>query len=76
MALSPQDRARVARGERPEADAEAQRRRGLDALTDALGRQGGALASAGDAGAGDAGAGDAEEANDARLLREVPPHWG
>lgn len=66
MALSPQDRARVARGERPEADAEAQRRRGLDALTDVLGRQGGALASAG----------DAEEANDARLLREVPPHWG
>ena len=66
MALSPQDRARVARGERPEADAEAQRRRGLDALTDALGRQGGALASAG----------DAEEANDGRLLREVPPHWG
>jgi len=71
VALSPQDRARVARGERPEADAEAQRRRGLDALTDALGRQGGALASA-----GDAGAGDAEEANDGRLLREVPPHWG
>ena len=71
MALSPQDRARVARGERPEADAEAQRRRGLDALTDVLGRQGGALASA-----GDADAGDAEEANDARLLREVPPHWG
>ena len=67
VALSPQDRERIARGELPEADAEVERRRGLDAPTDALARDGGALGPQDD--------GDAV-ANDARLLREVPPHWG
>ena len=66
VALSPQDRARVARGERPEADAEAERRRGRDALADARARE--------DAASGRP-RGD-ESANDARLLRDVPPHWG
>ena len=66
VAFSPQDRARVARGERPEADAEAERRRGRDALADARARE--------DA-AGGRPRGD-EGANDARLLRDVPPHWG
>ena len=66
VALSPQDRARVARGERPEADAEAERRRGRDALADARACE--------DA-AGGRPRGD-EGANDARLLRDVPPHWG
>lgn len=59
VALSPQDRARVARGELPEADSEVERRRKLDALADASAHGGGG-----------------EHANDARLLREVPPHWG
>lgn len=67
VALSPQDRERIARGELPEADAEVERRRGLDALMDALARDGGALGPQDDGGA---------IANDARLLREVPPHWG
>ena len=66
VALSPQDRAGVARGERPEADAEAERRRGRDALADARARE--------DAASGRP-RGD-ESANDARLLRDVPPHWG
>ncbi len=60
VALSQADRARVARGELPEAAAEEERRRHVDALTDALARADGG----------------GEHANDARLLREVPPHWG
>ena len=66
VALSPQDRVRVARGERPEADAEIERRRGRDALADARARGGGA----------DGRRSGDEGANDARLLRDVPPHWG
>ncbi len=50
----------MARGELPEAEAEVERRRGLDALTQARARPDGA----------------GEQANDARLLAEVPPHWG
>ena len=66
VALSPQDRARVARGESPEADAETERRRSLDTLADARAREGGV-----------SGRRDGEEsANDAQLLRDVPPHWG
>ena len=66
VALSPQDRARVARGESPEADAETERRRSLDALADARAREGGV-----------SGRRDGDEsANDAQLLRDVPPHWG
>ena len=66
VALSPQDRARVARGESPEADAETERRQSLDALADARAREGGV-----------SGRRDGEEsANDAQLLRDVPPHWG
>ncbi|MCL3789820.1 transcriptional regulator [Actinomyces sp. 186855] len=60
VALSAADRERVARGELPEAQAEVERRRGVDALTQARARQDGA----------------GERANDARLLAEVPPHWG
>ncbi|QPL06472.1 transcriptional regulator [Actinomyces respiraculi] len=60
VALSATDRERVARGELPEAEAEVERRRGLDALTQARARPDGA----------------GEQANDARLLAEVPPHWG
>ena len=67
VALSPQDRERIARGELPEADAEVERRRGRDALTEGLELAGGAVGPQDD--------GDAV-ANDARLLREVPPHWG
>ena len=58
VALSAADRERVARGEPPEAVAEGERRRRVDALTDARSRPDG----------------DAR-ANDARLLRDVPPHW-
>ncbi|MDO4900714.1 transcriptional regulator [Actinomyces sp.] len=65
VALSPQDAARIARGEVPQAQAEADRRRCKDALTDARSRAGGVFGR------------EAEEgANDVRLLREVPPHWG
>lgn len=60
VALSAADRERVARGELPEAEAEVARRRDLDALTQARARPD--------------GAGDQD--NDARLLAEVPPHWG
>ncbi|MCI7456510.1 transcriptional regulator [Actinomyces urogenitalis] len=60
VALSQADQARVARGELPEAAAEEERRRHVDALTDALSRADGA----------------GDHANDARLLRDVPPHWG
>lgn len=62
VALSPQDAARVARGEAPQAQAEVLRRRSMDALTDARSR-------------GGDGRADSDHANDARLLREVPPHW-
>jgi len=65
VALSPQDAARVARGEAPQAQAEAERRRSLDALSDARSRDGGVL-----------GRESTDHVNDARLLREVPPHWG
>ncbi|WP_258522166.1 transcriptional regulator [Actinomyces sp. Z5] len=65
VALSPQDAVRVARGEAPQAQAEAERRRGTDALTDARSREGGLNGREG-----------SDRANDARLLREVPPHWG
>ncbi|WP_233188083.1 transcriptional regulator [Actinomyces qiguomingii] len=65
VALSRQDAARVSRGQVPQAQADAERRRGRDALTDARSREGGVL-----------GRETAEHANDARLLREVPPHWG
>ena len=58
VALSAADRERVARGEPPEAVAEGERRRRVDALTDARSRPDGD-----------------ERANDARLLRDVPPHW-
>lgn len=68
VALSPQDRARVARGDRPEADAEVERRRGIDPLTDALAREDEALGRRGDE--------ESAGANDSRLLRDVPPHWG
>ncbi|WP_256329098.1 transcriptional regulator [Actinomyces ruminicola] len=64
VALSPQDAARVARGEAPQAQAEAERRRGMDALADARSRDGGVLDRT-----------SPDHANDARLLREVPPHW-
>ncbi len=59
--LSPQDAARVARGEMTEEDAENARRRGVDALTEARSR-------------GDESPGSGS-ANDARLRAEVPPHW-
>lgn len=59
--LSPQDAARVARGEMTEEDAENARRRGVDALTEARAR-------------GDDASGSGS-ANDARLRAEVPPHW-
>ena len=68
VALSPQDRARVARGDRPEADAEVERRRGIDPLTDALAREDVAFGYRGDE--------ESAGANDSRLLRDVPPHWG
>lgn len=68
VALSPQDRARVARGDRPEADAEVERRRGIDPLTDALAHEDEALGHRGDE--------ESAGANDSRLLRDVPPHWG
>ena len=58
VALSAADRERVERGETPEAVAEGERRRRVDALTDARSRADGD-----------------ERANDARLLRDVPPHW-
>ena len=58
VALSAADGERVARGEPPEAVAEGERRRRVDALTDARSRADGD-----------------ERANDARLLRDVPPHW-
>ena len=58
VALSAADRERVARVEPPEAVAERERRRRVDALTDARSRADGD-----------------ERANDARLLRDVPPHW-
>ncbi|WP_244963299.1 transcriptional regulator [Actinomyces trachealis] len=65
VALSAQDAERVSRGELTQEQAEGQRRRGLDALTEAHARGGGVL-----------GGGDGDEhANDARLLAEVPPHW-
>lgn len=60
VALSSVDQARVARGELPLEEAETLRRRQVDALTQAREREDGA----------------GEHANDARLLREVPPHWG
>nr|WP_203234188.1 transcriptional regulator [Actinomyces sp. 565] len=63
--MSPQDAARVAQGELPQAQAEAERRRGVDALSGARARDGGVL-----------GRESSDHANDARLLREVPPHWG
>ncbi|QKD80341.1 MULTISPECIES: transcriptional regulator [Actinomyces] len=59
--LSPQDAARVARGEMTEEDEENARRRGIDALTEARARR------------EDAPGGGS--ANDARLRAEVPPHW-
>ena len=68
VALSPQDRARVARGDRPEADAEVERRRGIDPLTDALAREDEAFGYRGDE--------ESAGTNDSRLLRDVPPHWG
>ena len=64
VALSPQDRARVARGDRPEVE----RRRGIDPLTDALAHEDEALGHRGDE--------ESAGANDSRLLRDVPPHWG
>lgn len=60
VALSAADQAQVDRGELPEAEAEVARRRQLDALTEARAHADGAQ----------------ERANDARLLAEVPPHWG
>lgn len=63
VALSIQDRERVERGELPEAEAEFQRRRERDALTEAQERE-----------EDDRTAGSAS--NDARLLADVPPHWG
>ena len=65
VALSDSDRRRVERGQLPEDRAEQERRRGLDALTDARSRE-------------DLGGGSddrAECGNDARLLGDVPPHW-
>lgn len=60
VALSALDQARVARGQLPEAEAEALRRQHTDALSEAHWREDQpGLAS-----------------NDARLAREVPPHWG
>ena len=60
VALSAADQARVARGELPESTAEDERRRRVDALTDALSRADG----------------PGDRANDERLLADVPPHWG
>ena len=60
IALSALDAARVAQGLEPLEVAEERRRRSVDALTDALGRDSSA----------------SEHANDARLLGDVPPHWG
>ncbi|WP_448760109.1 transcriptional regulator [Actinomyces oricola] len=70
VVLSALDERRVARGELTEAAAEEARRRQTDALSQA-GAQ-----DRGDRGNTDAGAGGrARGSNDARLLREVPPHW-
>ncbi|WP_314719589.1 hypothetical protein [uncultured Actinomyces sp.] len=64
VALCAADLARIARGELPAQQAEEERRRSVDALTDACGRSG-PLGRPGTTG----------DANDARLLAEVPPHW-
>lgn len=71
VAYSPQDRERVRRGEPTLEEAEVERRRRLDALSDAQSRSSEAL---GEALGETSGAG--ESGNDARLLRDVPPHWG
>ena len=67
VAYSPQDAERVRRGEPTLEEAEAERRRGVDALTDVLSHDGGVLGRE---------SGTADHANDARLLHDVPPHWG
>lgn len=67
IALSAQDAERVAQGLEPLEVAEERRRRSVDALTDALSRDGGVLGRDSSA---------SEHANDARLLGDVPPHWG
>lgn len=78
VVLSPGDRDRVARGEVPEDLARADST--TDALRSAAARResgpGSARDSSGGAGWGDGvvRAGDAD-GNDARLLRDVPPHW-
>lgn len=63
VAFSVQDRQRIERGELPEAEAEFQRRRDLDAFSEAQEREGDGQA-------------DRSASNDARLLADVPPHWG
>lgn len=60
VALSPLDRDRVARGLPTLEEAEALRRQQTDALTQARERPDGG----------------GEHDNDARLLADVPPHWG
>ncbi len=67
VALSAQDEERVAQGLEPLEAAEARRRRSVDALTDVLSRERGVLGRDSSA---------SEHANDARLLGDVPPHWG
>ncbi|SPT54230.1 Uncharacterised protein [Actinomyces bovis] len=72
VALSPQDAELVSRGEPTQEQAEERRRRGLDALAEAQERGGGVL---GEDGSGANGWAHGQQANDARLLAEVPPHW-
>lgn len=67
VTLSVQDTERVAQGLEPIEVAEDRRRRSIDALSDARSREGGVLGR-------DSSASD--HANDARLLGDVPPHWG